>query len=259
MPLVSVVMPVFHALSTIERSVRSVLNQTHVTIELIVVLDGRDLAIQAILEDIRSKDLRIKLVCSFKNRGTIRSRNLGVRLAGGDFIAFCDADDYWLPEKLSEQLDLIIREQSGIVCSGYYYQKFGVDRVVPAVLPKRLSLQAMRYSNFIALSTAMYSVKRVGKCYFSEQSVGLIHEDYDLWLNLLYKQKATLSFVKKSLVVIVLMPSSRSSKKALALSSHVSILTKYITRQKCKLILLVASYLFFGVVKRLRLYSPVSS
>ena len=259
MPLVSVIMPVFHALSTIERSVRGVLNQTHVTIELIVILDGRDPSIQTILEEIRSKDRRLKIVCSLKNRGTIRSRNLGVRLAAGDFIAFCDADDYWLPEKLSEQLDLIIREQSDIVCSGYYYQKFGLNRVAPAILPRRLSLQAMKYSNFIALSTAMYSVKQIGKCYFSGQSVGLIHEDYDLWMNLLFKQNATLSFVRKSLVVIVLMPGSRSSKKVLAFYSHVSILTKYITRQKFKLILLIVAYMFFGMVKRLRLYSPVSS
>lgn len=256
MMLVSVVMPVFKALATVERSVLSVLNQTYSHLELIAVLDGPDPAVRSILEEISSRDARLRLVCSSKNRGTIRSRNIGVRLACGGVVAFCDSDDYWLSEKLSVQLEVMMRNQTDLVCSGYYYQKFGRASRVHALLPKTIGIGVMRYSNFIALSTAMYSVTNLGKCYFSEQSEGLIHEDYDLWMNLLYTRNARLSFLSAPMAVILLMPRSRSSNKLLALHSHRAVLIKYVAPQKIELFVLIAAYTVFGVVKRIRLYKP---
>jgi hypothetical protein len=62
--------------------------------------------------------------------------------------------------------------------------------------------------------------------------------------------------VARPMVVILLMPRSRSSNKLLALHSHKAILTKYVARQKIDLMVLVAAYMVFGLVKRMRLYSP---
>ena len=114
------------------------LNQTFLHLELIAVLDGPDPAVKSILEEICSRDARLRLVCSSKNRGTISSRNIGVRLARGGVVAFCDSDDYWLSEKLSVQLEVMMRDQTDLVCSGYYYQKFGRASRVPALLPKTI-------------------------------------------------------------------------------------------------------------------------
>src|SRR5580765_1335126 len=102
MPHVSVVVPVFNSASYIAGALRSVFAQTFADIEVIVVDDGsedRDALIEALAEF----EGRIQYVRQ-ENGGPAKARNTGVSRATAELVAFLDADDEWLPEKLARQV-----------------------------------------------------------------------------------------------------------------------------------------------------------
>jgi glycosyltransferase involved in cell wall biosynthesis len=96
---VSVIIPVFNGEKYIEEALNSVLRQTHPVEEVIVVDDGSHDGTPAILENFRGK---IKLIRQ-ENTGIGAAINRGVEAAGGLYLAFLDADDLWVPEKIELQ------------------------------------------------------------------------------------------------------------------------------------------------------------
>jgi len=117
--LVSVIMPLFNAEKTIKASVQSVLNQTYKKIELIIVDDhSLDLSF-SIAKEIENKDARIKVLHLSKNCGAGVARNIGIKIAKGNYIAFLDADDQWKKEKIELQVDAFKKTNASLICSGY--------------------------------------------------------------------------------------------------------------------------------------------
>lgn len=104
-PIVSVVIPTYNRALLINRAIQSVLSQTHQDFELIIVDDGSTDNTEEVLKGL--KDKRIKYVCLKENSGTSAvPRNVGIRESRGDYVAFLDSDDEWLPEKIEKQLNL---------------------------------------------------------------------------------------------------------------------------------------------------------
>jgi glycosyltransferase involved in cell wall biosynthesis len=104
-PKVSVVIPVFNREATIQDAIRSVLEQTGLeAMDLIVVDDASTDGTVSRIEEVA--DPRIRLIRHSRNRGSGASRNAGIEAAQGDWIAFQDSDDIWLPGKLARQLEL---------------------------------------------------------------------------------------------------------------------------------------------------------
>lgn len=102
-PLMSVVIPVFNGAAYVAKAVQSVRNQTMQDVEIIVVDDSSTDGTQEILMELeRSAGIRMVLQ---QHQGASVARNTGIERARGDFIAFLDSDDVWLPEKLARQLD----------------------------------------------------------------------------------------------------------------------------------------------------------
>jgi glycosyltransferase involved in cell wall biosynthesis len=116
-PLVSVVIPCYNAAGFIERTLRSVLAQTHRELEVIVVDDASTDESAALVEQMARNDPRVRLLRRTRNAGTPGApRNEGVAAAGGEWIAFLDADDLWHPSKLELQLTAL-REHGALMCS----------------------------------------------------------------------------------------------------------------------------------------------
>lgn len=102
---VSVILPVYNRSRTLENSIRSVLNQSYRDLELIVVDDASTEDLRPIIDKI--EDERLRYVRLPVNGGASVARNEGLKLAEGDFIAFQDSDDLWLPWKLEKQVELL--------------------------------------------------------------------------------------------------------------------------------------------------------
>jgi glycosyltransferase involved in cell wall biosynthesis len=109
MPLVSVIMPCFNHARYVEESIKSVLNQTERDLELILVDDGSTDGSPEVIEATSAGNGRVKPLYHPTNQGASHSRNDGLNHATGEYVAFCDADDLWLPEKLEKQLELFSR------------------------------------------------------------------------------------------------------------------------------------------------------
>lgn len=108
---ISVVIPVYNAKKSIKNAIESVLSQTYCgDIEIIVVNDGSTDGCDKIVDDLILKFDNIRLI-NKKNGGVSSARNIGVSAAVGEWIAFLDADDIWLPEKLEKQIAEIKKEK----------------------------------------------------------------------------------------------------------------------------------------------------
>ena len=106
--LVSIIMPTWACAGFISESIKSVIAQSYQNWELLIQddcsTDGTDKVVQPFLE----MDSRIKYECNPKNSGAAITRNNALRRAKGRWIAFLDADDLWLPEKLEKQLKFMV-------------------------------------------------------------------------------------------------------------------------------------------------------
>lgn len=122
-PFVSIILPVFQGEKTVLAAVQSVLRQRYPHFELLIVDDGSTDTTAACLQDI--PDPRVR-VFHRENAGVAASRNFAFTQAQGDYIAFIDADDRWLPTKLAEEIAVLRRQSSPgeapvcIVYSGYF-------------------------------------------------------------------------------------------------------------------------------------------
>jgi len=181
-PMVSVVIAAYNMGQYLPQAVNSVLNQSWGNLEVILIDDGSkddtEHKMSAYSEDYRVRYIRTE------NRGQPKAKNLGVKSARGDFIAFCDADDYWDEDKLLLQMPEFEDDKVGIVYSEVNY----VDEVgQPVEKPQPYN----RYSgnvtnellikNFVPFGTAV--VRRqcfVSNGFFDENlPMGI---DWDLWL-----------------------------------------------------------------------------
>ena len=141
-PLASIVIPAFDAEEFIERTLHSALNQTHTTLEVIVVDDGSTDSTKQLAQAIAAGDPRVRII-SVANGGVAKARNIGIEAASGEFVAFLDADDLWHPTKVERQIaalttnggasaaatysqmriidedDRVTRNGSGVGCSGF--------------------------------------------------------------------------------------------------------------------------------------------
>ena len=108
-PIVSTVIPTHNRPLIVERAVKSALAQTLQAIEVIVMIDGSDASTRALLAEI--EDPRLKYIELPIRGGAAAARNAGVSAATGEWIAFLDDDDEWLPQKLERQIEVATRSQ----------------------------------------------------------------------------------------------------------------------------------------------------
>ena len=104
----SVIIPMYRCANTFEATVNSIINQSQPPYEIIAILDGFDTEINDKFMKANFPDF-VKLIRLPKNLGVSNARNIGIRKATGNLIAFCDSDDIWHPQKLELQHELVER------------------------------------------------------------------------------------------------------------------------------------------------------
>ena len=164
-------------------AVVSVLNQTHTNLEVHVVDDGSTDNPREAVAPLMS-DPRV-VFHSQPNGGQAKAKNCGIRASRGEFLAFLDADDLWVPDKLEKQLPRFTRPELGVVYSDYRWIDInGVLMPTPPVAPRNGRItNELFVTNFV---TGMASIVRK-ECF---DAVGLFNEslpmsiDWDLWLRI---------------------------------------------------------------------------
>ncbi|WP_010276893.1 glycosyltransferase [Paenibacillus senegalensis] len=113
-PKVTVIMPAYNSERVINTSLTSILNQTWVNLEVIVVDDCSTDNTVGVIQSYMQKDTRIRLIQCDKNRGAYYARNLGLQIATGDYVTCHDADDWSHPQKIEKQVQHLIGNRSVI-------------------------------------------------------------------------------------------------------------------------------------------------
>lgn len=181
-PVVTVVIPTFNRAHLITRALRSVLTQTFTAWEVIVVDDGSEDDTEAVIRSLR--DPRIRYCRQPENRGQSAARNRGMGEARGEFIAFLDSDDDWLPEKLELQVARFreLPDTVGLLYTGSQTLADGApsETFIPShrgsIYGELLERNVVHGTSGIMIRRAV--VERVG--YFDERFPAI--EDYDYWL-----------------------------------------------------------------------------
>lgn len=190
-PEVSVIMPAYNAALYVAESIKSVMSQTYANWELLIVDDGSVDNTKDIIQNFCKKDSRIHYF--FQQNGKQgKARNLALSHATGNYIAFLDADDIWLPEKLEIQLKEIEEKKADLVFSESYLFTDNVSHSTGLLnsgkgyfngekgLKSFLEINKILPSSVLVKAKAISSVKR-----FTEKLSIQNAEDYHLWLKLL--------------------------------------------------------------------------
>ena len=182
-PLVSVILPAYNAEGFLEAAVRSVMAQTVQNWELIILDDGSQDATCTIAQRLAEEDERILFSPNGENMGVARTRNRGIAMSRGAYVALLDSDDLWQPDKLEKQLARLEQTGADICYTAYAIIGLHGEKVRPDYLvPEQATFQKLLKENVIGCSTVLLrgEVARANpfKTEFS-------HEDYVLWLQLL--------------------------------------------------------------------------
>lgn len=153
MDLVSIIMPSYNSKGTIAASINSIKNQTYTNWELIIVDDN---STDSTVEIVNSflVDERIVLKKSTTNGGAGRARNIGLDISKGRFIAFCDSDDCWKPDKLSKQLAFMKANNYAITFTSYL--KKYLNNEVLILAKTRVDYRQLLQNNWLGCLTVMY-------------------------------------------------------------------------------------------------------
>lgn len=180
---VSVIMPAYNAVAYIEEAIRSVMAQTFTDWELIVIDDGSIDATCEVVERLAAEDSRIRLMRNEQNCGVAVTRNRGLDVCRGAWVALLDCDDLWLPEKLEQQLALAAASGADIVyCSYGIMDEQGSKLCDDFIVPPTTDYRASMARSVISCSTALLSRRVVDNYRFNP---AYYHEDCVLWLQLL--------------------------------------------------------------------------
>ncbi|NMG42015.1 glycosyltransferase [Chelativorans sp. ZYF759] len=181
-PTVSVIMPLYNSVEFMDAGIESVLRQTFVDLELIVIDDGSTDESLNRAHRFAKKDQRVRVLSLRKNGGAAVSRNHGIEKARGRYIAFLDSDDLWQADKLELQLNSM--RERGAVFSYTDYAVVSLDGTVRRTVfaPDRVSYYDLLKNTTIGCSTVIYDRQALGNRMFP-----LIRkrQDLALWLSIL--------------------------------------------------------------------------
>ena len=199
-PLVSVIIPTHNRSQKITNTINSILEQTYKNLELIIVSNGSTDNTAEIIKAIQQKDARVVFREQENSGGPSSPRNHGMKIAKGKYIAFCDDDDIWLPEKLELQISameknfdvaLSYTDMTRFDEKGEYYINNGRDVVA--------NLDSLLYKNVVPISSVVIRKNILQEIKDFNESVAVgPAEDYDLILRVAAKFK--LHYINKKLL-----------------------------------------------------------
>lgn len=186
MQLISVIMPYYRKIDSVNRTIKSVVNQTYKKFELIIVYDDETLDDYHKIKKIIGNNKKIRIIKNRKNIGAGQSRNIGIKNSNGNIIAFIDSDDTWHSQKLKKQLNFLNKNNHNFIFCGYkkIFKKKSIEVKIDS---KYLSYKDLLKSCEIGLSTVMIKKKIINNNLFTNLKT---QEDFAAWLKIAKKHNA---------------------------------------------------------------------
>lgn len=246
--LVSIITPSYNTGNHIVKTIDSVLTQTYKNWEMIIVDDcSTDNTIDIINN--YKYDKRIKVVVNEKNSGAAISRNKGLRLAKGKWIAFLDSDDLWEPRKLELQIQYMKENDYKFSYTDYQIiQPNGEKLPYVCTAPNKITkLKLYQYCYFSTI-TVIYDSEAVGLIQIADLKK---NNDYAMWFQAvekvdLYRYPVCLSYYCKR------ENSISSGSKIKLIKHHYILFHEGLKKRKVISIMLTINNLLFGVIKKIK-------
>ena len=192
-PLVSVVIPYYKKKFYFEKTINSIIGQSYKKFEIILIYDDNNLDELNFLKKIKKKFKKIKLIINKKNLGPGLSRNKGILLSRGTYIAFCDADDIWKKNKLSLQIKFMEKYNLNFSHTNYFVIDKNEKKIGKFKSKSKIEYQDLLKSCDIGLSTVIVKKNLLRKNLFCNLRT---KEDFYLWLQIIKKEKKIFSINK---------------------------------------------------------------
>ncbi len=260
-PLVTIIIPLFNAQNYISETIDSVISQTYQNWELIIVDDCSTDNSAEIAKGYEVKDRRIKLIELNSNfGGPARPRNIGLDISNGEYLAFLDADDVWLQDKLQVQvhemkfnnLDFTSTDSKfiDINSNDTIINKYKII-VFLKKLKRKAKLSDVIKSNFIRTSSVIISKKFISKFDENKDFIGV--EDLYLWMKILNDKSVRYKYISDKLIKYRISSTSlseRGKNQKQAIRANLCILKFILENQKFEYI----KYFYIRIIKLAFIY-----
>ena len=212
---VSIIIPIYNGEQYIVETIQSVQAQTYENWELLLVDDGsKDKSVEVIEAFLKENPDERILLFQKENSGAANTRNHGMEKATGRFVAYLDADDLWMADKLEKQLVFMEKEDAAFSFTGYEFaDEFGVGTGKQVKVPHTLKYAQALRNTTIFTSTVMFDTKKIGKDKLQMPVVE--SEDSALWFKILRGQ-VTAFGLNENLVLYRRVSGSLSANKVSA-------------------------------------------
>jgi glycosyltransferase involved in cell wall biosynthesis len=188
MPLVSIVTPVYNAARFLPETMASVRAQTLTDWEQILVDDGSTDDSVAVVNAMAAEDSRFRLLHTVRNGGPSKARNMALDAARGRFVAFLDADDLWLPEKLARSVEWMTEHNYGFIYHDYRNISHDGMRIGALIRgPEELNIRSLHTRRGMGSCMSVVIDREQIEGFRFPHSYCHLHEDFCAWLSLIQK------------------------------------------------------------------------
>jgi len=248
--LVSIIIPYHKKKDFFTSTIKSIKNQIFKNYEVIVIYDDKNLNELSFVKHQLKKIKNKKLIINKKVIGPGLSRNIGIKLAQGKYISFCDADDTWKRNKLSYQIHFMIKNNLKFSHSNYNIIDFKGNKIGNFMVKEKINYENLLESCDIGLSTVT-----VEKFFLSNYKFCNLKtkEDYYLWLKLVKKLKV-LYGIKKYLVNWRSLKNSLSSSKKQRIKDAYKLYNYYENYNGLLSLYYVLRLTFYSLIKKIKIY-----
>jgi len=260
-PLVTVITPLFNAQDFIGETIESVLDQTYQNWEMIIVDDCSTDNSRDIVKKYEAKESRIKLIELEKNfGGPARPRNVGLDISKGDYLAFLDADDVWLKNKLQVQInEMLVNNLDFTSTDSKFIDDNSIDTIINKhkiiiffkKIKRKATLSDVIKGSFISTSSAIVSKNFISKFDENKDFIGV--EDMYLWMKILNKKNVRYKYIRDKLIKYRVSSTSLSERgvnQKQAIKANLCILKFILDNQKFEYI----KYFYIRIIKLAFIY-----
>ena len=260
-PLVTVITPLFNAQDFIGETIESVLDQTYQNWEMIIVDDCSTDNSRDIVKKYEAKESRIKLIELEKNfGGPARPRNVGLDISKGDYLAFLDADDIWLKNKLQVQInEMLVNNLDFTSTDSKFIDDNSIDTIINKhkiviffkKIKRKATLSDVIKGNFISTSSAIVSKNFISKFDENKDFIGV--EDMYLWMKILNEKNVRYKYITDKLIKYRVSSTSLSERgvnQKQAIKANLCILKFILDNQKFEYI----KYFYIRIIKLAFIY-----